>query len=197
VPDAQSLTTDTSWFYSSLAQVSAAIVGLLGGFLTLRLINYINEWRELKNRVGDLQPRWADARLVNRRPKAAPSHEQVFQETRLWQALKSAIAERDAAAMPREILLAGVVLGLLTGVGVIWPLYSLDAPSTGIQSQYLIPFTALLLAFGVLLYFLARQSLAELKGVELHPEVRRQLEQEALDADFYGRTKQAEEPLDT
>jgi hypothetical protein len=34
---------DPSWFYSSLSQVTAAIVGFLGGFLILRLLGHISD----------------------------------------------------------------------------------------------------------------------------------------------------------
>lgn len=39
---------DPSWFYSSLSQVTAAIVGFVGGFLILRLQQLMRDWRSLE-----------------------------------------------------------------------------------------------------------------------------------------------------
>lgn len=43
--------TDPVWFYSSLAQASAVIVGLIGAILGTRLINHIAEVRFEKNQI--------------------------------------------------------------------------------------------------------------------------------------------------
>jgi hypothetical protein len=42
---------DPGWFYSSLAQVTAAIVGFLGGFVILRLLDFTKEWRETADAI--------------------------------------------------------------------------------------------------------------------------------------------------
>jgi hypothetical protein len=36
---------DPSWFYSSISQVTA-VVGFLGGFVIVRLVAFMSDWRE-------------------------------------------------------------------------------------------------------------------------------------------------------
>ena len=48
---------DPNWFYSTIAQSSAAIVAIVGGFITHRILTLITEKRGLKNQLADKQAR--------------------------------------------------------------------------------------------------------------------------------------------
>jgi hypothetical protein len=51
--------TDPSWFYSSIAQSTAALVGFVGGFYIFRLQTYLSEWAAATRSLEALQQRWA------------------------------------------------------------------------------------------------------------------------------------------
>ncbi|MFC2013361.1 hypothetical protein ACFLU8_00490 [Chloroflexota bacterium] len=44
---------DPNWLYSTIAQSSAAIVAIIGGFITASVLMLITEKRNLKNRLAD------------------------------------------------------------------------------------------------------------------------------------------------
>lgn len=46
--------TDPNWLYSTIAQSSAAIVAIIGGFITATILGLIAEKRTLKNRLAKM-----------------------------------------------------------------------------------------------------------------------------------------------
>ncbi len=51
------MTTDPSWLYSTIAQSSAAIVAIIGGFITASVLNLLSEKRSLINQKKDKETR--------------------------------------------------------------------------------------------------------------------------------------------
>jgi len=47
------MTTDPSWLYSTIAQSSAAIVAIVGGFITASVLNLLSEKRSLKKQLSE------------------------------------------------------------------------------------------------------------------------------------------------
>ncbi|MGC9443595.1 MAG: hypothetical protein ACP5E9_01475 [Candidatus Methanospirareceae archaeon] len=46
--------TDPNWFYSALAQSAAAIVGLMGAFVTSRVMMMASERSRIENRINEI-----------------------------------------------------------------------------------------------------------------------------------------------
>lgn len=182
--------TDSSWFYSSLSQVTAAIVGFFGGFFILRLLNYTGEWRQLRSRLESTQSAWI---LQERSTEdVESSHLDTLERQakvdadRLWLDLKRAIDARRLAKMPRELLWGALLLGVLLLVGSVWPLLVLGGPSNSQQLGFLVPWVIVLAAFGLLMYFQARASLNELKSLKLADRTEGQYEEDALQEEAWA-----------
>lgn len=150
---------DAAWFYSSLAQVSAAVVAFLGGFLLLRLQDYERYWQDVLVRLRMNQARWAQDRDLQ--PNASFS----------WNELVRAVEEQKQASVPRHIFWSGGCLALLFITGSVAPLFALRAPSNPAKAWFLLPVAALVLAFVVIAYVRSRKTLAELKAFKLWPLV--------------------------
>lgn len=127
------------WFYSSLAQVTAALVGFIGGFLLLRLLEVMREWKTLLDRLQDRQSKWSRAeRLEWHYDQTHESKLGPYQGEKLrlnndtsdsWSALYDTLQERSAAKMPVELLAS---LGAVTTIALVFglgPLLALDHPS--------------------------------------------------------------------
>ncbi len=177
-------------FYSSLSQVTAAIVGFFGGFLILRLLGYITDWRELRRRLESTQSRWAFMESAAEEGERRYSDEAFYlqlraEENRLWSELFRAKQEQGHVEMPVELGFAGVVLAALIGIGVIWPLFALAAPSNHLQSVFLLPWMILMVIFAALMYLKARQAYRELKAFQLWDRVEAQYEDQLLQAEAW------------
>ena len=74
--------TDPSWLYSTIAQSSAAIVAIIGGFITASVLNLLSEKRNLKHQLADKETRlrkieeklkeryeWWEAEYLDKRDK--------------------------------------------------------------------------------------------------------------------------------
>ncbi len=65
--------TDPAWFYSALAQSAAALVAILGGFITSRMLTFSLEKRGLQSRLDSLQAQ--RQALVSRRASLIEAYE--------------------------------------------------------------------------------------------------------------------------
>lgn len=110
---------DPSWFYSSLAQSSAAVVGFVGAFLIFRIQDYMASWARMTSEIETLQRRWS----------AATDH----QEQEGWRDLRPLLDRRRVDAFPKELGWSAGLLGALFLVGTLAPLMFLSAPANGIQ----------------------------------------------------------------
>ena len=136
------------WFYSTLAEVSATIVGFLGAFLVVRLHASMDEWRRESLRVQESR------RVLTRLQERAGTQVSARDAERARAALDDLVATADRQHLgrfPAELTVGAVVLAGLLAVGVIAPLVALDAPGDGVQIAFLLPVAALsLLAAGVM-----------------------------------------------
>ena len=145
--------SDAQWFYSSLAQVSAALIGLLGGFLLVRLSSYIAEWRDARGRLLRLEREWRTATAATLRAQAAggAAREAREREDDAWYALRVAADEREAARFPRELVVTLVVLAALLVTGVLAPLLALGAPGNAEQGAYVAVIAVLVVGVGLVM----------------------------------------------
>jgi hypothetical protein len=139
------------WFYSTLAEVSATIVGFLGAFLVIRLHASMDEWRRESRRVEESR------RVLARLQEQVRTGVSVRDTERARAALDELVATADRqhlARFPAELTVGAVILGGLLSVGVIAPLVALDAPDDAVQVAFLLPFAALsMLAAGVMYFY--------------------------------------------
>jgi hypothetical protein len=173
---------DSSWFYSSLSQVTAAIVGFFGGFFILRLLGYMSEWDDLRRRIDSLETGWFPRNVATEGGRLDPDVEdQVeIEEDRLWMDLVRALDERNRANMHPEMIWGGVLLAVLLGIGTVWPLIALGAPSNRQQWSFLVPWALALLGFGGVMYWRARLVLGDLKAFPLSQRTEREYDQYLL-----------------
>ena len=176
---------DPQWFYSSLAQVTAALVGFLGSFLLLRMQTYIGEWRSQLILLQERQRQWRYAqgeygqhrlqiyRKAMKEKAAPPDPDRAIERPaeEAWRELSALIARRNAEQFPTELtwLLAG--LGVVLATGIVAPLVALGEPSNGEQRWY-VGLLALFVALGgVFMHRTARTAFRAWKHFELSPEV--------------------------
>ncbi len=137
---------DPNWFYSTLAQSTAAIVGLGGGFLVQRVLQQRNEIAQprsdlrkyLANRFHNLNGRRASAVLARGQWQAA---RRDFQDD-----ARAIAALRDRLVPMRFYWLLGVI-GAMLAVGTVAPMLYLSSRSEGSRALLLIPFALLALGF--------------------------------------------------
>ena len=140
-----------TWFYSSLAQVTAALVGLVGGFLFLRLQRRMTYLVELLDRLRSAQVAWREAAHVVR--EHARRHGEVepaleVEETRARRELVTAVRAARASEYPaKQVRLPAFLLLILLFVGAGLPLLALDEPDLGEKMLYLVPAIAIVLLF--------------------------------------------------
>ena len=110
---------EPSWFYSSLAQVTAAIVGFLGGFIILRLLGFMSEWRETADGIRTTGAAWNAKRKELDRAEGDPNTTPAIESEidRLWGELVRLLTRRDAARFPRVVSLLTLGMLLMTAVG--------------------------------------------------------------------------------
>jgi hypothetical protein len=104
------MTTDPSWLYSTIAQSSAAIVAIIGGFITAAILRTTAEKRSLiKER---------DSLSSYMRSSMAPLTENFAELQRKLFLLN---ARLEAIALPRNLLWGLIVLGYLALMDIFLP----------------------------------------------------------------------------
>jgi hypothetical protein len=183
--------SDPGWFYSSLAQVTAALVGFLGGFLILRLLTLMEGWRTLLGRLAQTDVDWRWKRTANETEvrgtrSGVPIHVRA-EEERLWFELQRLMREKDQASIPKAIWRGVALLGLLSLVGIAWPLMALDAPAGSTRALMLA--VCLVLVAGLLAVALIEGShaLGELSNFKMSDDVEKERAQRELDIEAQAR----------
>src|SRR3972149_827768 len=126
------MTTDPSWLYSTIAQSSAAIVAIIGGFITASVLNLLAEKRSLTNQFrakqADLQA--LDNNDHKMRYEIHPIDYKVQTETlvqieRDIERTKTEVSELkerlDAFSYPPNLKMGVYILGFLAVFGIILP----------------------------------------------------------------------------
>jgi hypothetical protein len=99
---------DPSWFYSSLSQVTAAVVGFVGGFLVLLLQQQISAWRELLVQLETGQTRWwLTSDTFHQKGQEEWIPQLHVERQQRWAELTHALAEKERARMPLELVVGG------------------------------------------------------------------------------------------
>jgi len=152
---------DPGWFYSSLAQVTAAIVGFLGGFVIVRLLDFIKEWRETADGLVTTRALYNAKQREPDTAKETGHHASPIESDvdRLWGELVRLLRRRDAARFPSVVNRLTFGLLALTAVGILWPLLALEGPSNGRQLAFLIPWVVIVLLASPLIAREARRQL--------------------------------------
>jgi hypothetical protein len=190
---------DPSWFYSSLSQVTAAVVGFLGGFLILRVLAQMSEWKDMKVRLVSLQSAWVvadQAVQTSETHRGNVAFSERAEESRLRSDLFRAIEERASAEMPPEYLRGAAALVALIGVGIIWPLITLGSPDNWEQLYFLGPWTLLLIIFMAYGARQARAALTDLKSLPLWERVEGQYEDHLLQLEAWEERRRVEQGND-
>ncbi len=172
---------DPAWFYSSLAQVTAAFIGFVGGFIFLRLQQIFAGWRDLALRLQAAQMAWITARRnIRKRTEAniAVLPEMDTEVRRTWVELWFILKQRQIASLPRNLGLWVVLLLALSIVGIIGPLIALQEPVLSTRVVFLVPWSALVLSFVLLGYAQARTFLSRLKSVAILPSTQKEFDRE-------------------
>ena len=170
---------DSVEFYSSVAQISSAFVGFLGGFFILRLQTYSQEWRDLRLEIERLTAVIEATQAASRRlqreapgslvptvlphaPSSALEQSTMAQVEQLQRREVDALRElrpllhrRSHAIFPLELTLMAVLLLLLLVGGVGAPLLELPDPAIGEKIVYLVVVGGLFLALGTSMLVLA------------------------------------------
>ena len=151
-------TSDPSWFYSSLAQSSAAVVGFVGAFLIFRIQDYMAAWARMASELQTLQGRWSVAATQVRSQENAwlravrsgevegtqQDHKQFVdsalerQEDEAWRDLRPLLDRRRTEEFPRELVMSAALLGALFLVGTLAPLMFLSSPSNLAQVLWVV-----------------------------------------------------------
>ena len=163
--------SDPQWFYSSLAQVSAGLVGLLGGFLLVRLSSYIAEWRTARTTLLRLQRDFhaAERAALLLRVQGSPQERREVseRESAAWYALMTAHSDRAAASFPSELVVTLVVLAGLLAAGVLAPLVALGAPGTTEQVTYVAIIALLVAGVGLVMTRAAHAAFTAWRDLDL------------------------------
>ena len=144
-------TSSAELFYSSLVQVAAALLALMGAFFLYRLVDHVDQVGKLRAPVDEKIAKYAAGELENRG------------------ALSRDIADFRRKAWPRWTGLAFFALALLAGGCIVWPLYVLSPPG-----QPVVMLLALVFSLVVFFVFCGWQfwRLHRLRQIELPPPPR-------------------------
>lgn len=174
------------WFYSSLAQVTGAIVGFLGGFLLLRLLEVMREWQSLQERLGERQTRWSRAHSRERAydqvhpPKLGPfTGERLKLSNDLsdaWSDLYEVIEERRRARLPADLLWSLALVTLIAFSFALGPLLALEEPSATERVLWLGTLGTALIGLATLLRAAVYNRYKALQGFKLYPRTVARLE---------------------
>lgn len=180
---------DPAWFYSSLSQVTAAMVGFIGGFVFLRLQHSITAWKEIGDALRETQMAWLKVRMsirLREEASTAVPAELRAELRRAWVDLWYTAKTRELQKPPWELALWALLLLALSAVGIVRPLLDLSAPTQPTQLNYLVPWSGIVLAFVVLGSVRAMMVLRKLKSIQLVPAAQREYEREETEGE--GRT---------
>lgn len=110
---------DPQWFYSSMAQVSGAIVGVFGAALIVRIQARRSDWRSTRTKLQ------VELHKINRKKGQGRSGD-ISEVTR--GRVEDLVGELREARFPSELwALVGFIIALLVG-GVFFPLLFLEKP---------------------------------------------------------------------
>jgi hypothetical protein len=164
----QSSSPDTDVFFSTVATVTSALVGFLGGFFVMRLQAFAEEWRKLQFELAryDREDRDIASALARSKVSGRGSGETERLEAAkhsLDQRYMALLAQRMRARMPAEVPVQLVLLLGLVACGVIVPLLAISGPSSSLRVEVIVPVVALLLIMWAAMFGIAWNALRRLR----------------------------------
>lgn len=186
--------SDPSWFYSSLAQSAATIVGLGGAFYIFRLQTFVSEWTTAAEQLPVQQRRWSEARFRVRQeesrfgePRTVDDHfedgvspDSAQEERERWSDLREHLELRETAAFPGELLSLAALLGAVLLAGCFIPLVMLGGDGNLQQVGIVSPFAALSVLTGVVMYRRASSAFTRWQTIEMWSTTLASLEEARL-----------------
>jgi hypothetical protein len=118
------------------------VVGIIGGFLFLRLQDLITGWQNLVRKIFALQFEWLSIRgsiRLRERGNISVPPESRFEQRRKWAELYMALGEKESAGIPTEYGAWVALLVALMAIGGIAPLLVLGTPANSVQWLFLGP----------------------------------------------------------
>ena len=106
--------TDPSWLYSTIAQSSAAIVAIVGGFITASVLMLTAEKKSLVKQLSDKR-KMLDSLKKNRLDVITVNMKELEDEIPILEARKKAFS------YPPNLKMGAYVLGFLAVFGIITP----------------------------------------------------------------------------
>lgn len=189
------------WFYSSLSQVTAALVGFIGGFVIIRLSQVVAEWRDVIARLKTREDEWVWARIYAAQVDAtsvpdtgpyegeqARAHHAV---SRSWSALYEVIEEQRSARFPFELIVTAIFLIGFLFVGTVWPLSELEEP--GSKLRWLVPWSILLLCLFAAVFGMTWRVLWKLRATKLAVRTQTELEDYELQMEAWRDREESED----
>ena len=129
--------TDPNWFYSALAQSAAAIVGLIGAFVTSRVMMMASERSRIENRINEIDAEIKELEREKHTGTVHYSNNVVREEERMRELssknaiLKELLNQLNQVVLPKDFKWLIISLIYFTTVGVVLPLCLL--PITPVQ----------------------------------------------------------------
>ena len=123
------MTTDPSWLYSTIAQSSAAIVAIIGGFITASVLMLTAEKRNLANQLNEKKIRMEKVKYDrdNRDLTRSFAEELQLVDDRDINLLEGEINDLEARlrkfSYPPNLGWGLGVLGFLAVVGILFPVF--------------------------------------------------------------------------
>ena len=150
--------TDPSWLYSTIAQSSAAIVAIIGGFITASVLMLTSERRNLANQLSEKKIRLEklkserDARDVS----LNLAEEMKLVDNKDIALLEGEISDLDsrikAFSYPHNLKMGAYVFGLLAVFGIVLPVLVLAFRADGIFFRIMATVSFCLGIMGVFVY---------------------------------------------
>ena len=119
--------TDPSWLYSTIAQSSAAIVAIIGGFITASVLMLMSEKRNLKHQLADKKAHLEVLEGKLQQGKAPEWWQEEYLDKRDARLLRGDIADLEnrikTFSYPPNLERGLMVLGYLAVFGILLPVF--------------------------------------------------------------------------
>jgi hypothetical protein len=150
------MATDPSWLYSTIAQSSAAIVAIIGGFITASVLMLTAEKRNLTNQLSEKKIRLEKLKLDRDTRDLSLN---LAEEMKLFDNRDIALLEGEISNLnnhintfsyPPNLGWGLAILGYLTVFSIFWPVLVIATEAFCTWQKYLIVYS---FYFGILLIF--------------------------------------------
>jgi hypothetical protein len=123
--------TDPNWFYSALAQSAAAIVGLIGAFVTSRVMMMASERSRIENRINEITVEIKELERQKHTGTVYYSNDGIREKGRIREInhknaiIQELLNQLNQIILPKHFKRLILSLIYFTTVGVILPLWLL------------------------------------------------------------------------